>query len=105
VAVDRVIVNAVVPPPFPPGAPDLDARLARLPDLPGLPPAAVMAGCAAQVRERAELNRQYTEEVGRDTGLPTTSLPFLVEGIRGQDDLRRLALPLIAEPDPGVEAA
>jgi anion-transporting ArsA/GET3 family ATPase len=105
VAVDRVIVNAVVPPPFPPGAPDLDARLARLPDLPGLPPAAVMAGCAAQVRERAELNRQYTEEVGRDTGLPTTSLPFLVEGIRGQEDLRRLALALTAEPDPEVEAA
>lgn len=96
VAVDRVVVNAVVPSPFPPGAPDLDARLARLPALPGLPPPSVMSACAAQVRARSELNRQYTEEVARDTGLPAVTLPFLSDGIAGVEDLKQLAGPLLA---------
>jgi anion-transporting ArsA/GET3 family ATPase len=105
VAVDRVVVNAVVPPPFPAGAPDLDARLARLPALRGLPDPQVMSSCAAQVRERSELNQQYTQEVARDTELPTVELPFLTEGIQGADDLRRLATPLLGDQGPGLEAA
>jgi anion-transporting ArsA/GET3 family ATPase len=105
VAVDRVVVNAVVPPPFPAGAPDLDARLARLPALRGLPDPQVMASCAAQVRERSELNRQYAQEVARDTELPAVELPFLTEGIQGVDDLRRLAASLLEHQDPGLEAA
>ena len=104
VEVDRVVVNAIVPPPFPDGAPDLDDRLARLPALRGLPDPQVMSRCAAQVRERSELNRQYAQEVARDTGLPTTPLPFLTDGIRGVDDLRRLAASLLGDQDPGLEA-
>jgi anion-transporting ArsA/GET3 family ATPase len=105
VAVDRIVVNAVVPPPFPAGAPDLDTRLARLPALPGLPDPQVMASCAAQVRERSELNQHYAQEVARDTELPVALLPFLSEGIQGADDLRRLAASLVGDQGPGMAAA
>jgi anion-transporting ArsA/GET3 family ATPase len=105
VAVDRIVINAVVPPPFPPGVPDLDARLARLPAIQGLPDPQVMSSCAAQVRERAELNQQYAQEVARDTELPAVELPFLTDGIRGMDDLRRLAASLVGDESPGAEAA
>jgi anion-transporting ArsA/GET3 family ATPase len=105
VAVDRIVINAVVPPPFPPGVPDLDARLARLPAIQGLPDPQVMSSCAAQVRERAELNQQYAQEVARDTELPAVELPFLTDGIRGIDDLRRLAASLVGDESPGAEAA
>jgi anion-transporting ArsA/GET3 family ATPase len=101
VAVDRLVVNAVTPAPFPPGIPDLDARLARLPaDLvvPGAPAAGVLAACAAHLRGRHGLNRRWTEEIARATGLPTIVLPRLARGVRGPDDLERLAPLLLAEP-------
>jgi anion-transporting ArsA/GET3 family ATPase len=94
VAVDRVVVNAVVAPPFPPAVPDLDLRLRRLPDLPGLPASASLAACAAHLRQRAELNAEHVERVARSTGLPCVVLPFLAEGVRGAADLLRLAAPL-----------
>jgi anion-transporting ArsA/GET3 family ATPase len=99
VAVDRVVVNAVLEPPFPAAVPDLDARLARLrPDepLPHLPAPAALARCAAHLRMRFELNRQHLAEIGRATGLPTIALPYLTQGIRGPDDLARLADALLA---------
>ncbi|MEN8182943.1 MAG: ArsA-related P-loop ATPase [Myxococcota bacterium] len=103
VAVDRVVVNAVVAPPFPDGVPDLDERLGRIEPLPGLPSPSVMAKCAAQVRARSELNEQYVREVREATGLPTVSLPFLVEGVQGGAGLQRLAEPLLEAR--AVEAA
>lgn len=101
IAIDRVVVNAVVATPFPPGLEDLDERLARLPaeaPLAGLPPARVLAECSAHLRARFELNRQWLAEIGRMTGLPLLELPSLARGIRGPDDLATLAKSLLADP-------
>jgi anion-transporting ArsA/GET3 family ATPase len=108
VAVDRVVVNAVTPPPFPPDAPDLDERLARLPAdlaLPGAPPPGVLAACAAQLRARHELNRRWTVEIARTTALPVVVLPHRPQGVRGPADLEALAAPLLAPPDAEPEGA
>jgi anion-transporting ArsA/GET3 family ATPase len=98
VPVDRVIVNAVLDRPFPEGLDDLDERLARI-HLPagvrGLPSPAAIARCAAHVRSRYEMGRHYVGEIARWTGLPTVVLPHLAEGIRGPDDLERLAEPMV----------
>lgn len=103
VAVDRVVVNAVAPPPFPPDLPDLDQRLARLASelpegtcLPGLPRPATLAACARYLRERRELNEHHLDAIARATGLPVIPLPLLAEGVRTVDDLARLAQPLQA---------
>jgi hypothetical protein len=106
VAVDRVVVNAVLEQPFPAEVPDLDARLARLPAgtaPPSLPAPAVLARCAAHLRMRFELNRHHLVEIGRATGLPTVPLPYLPGGIRSPDELARLADALLAVP--AAEAA
>jgi anion-transporting ArsA/GET3 family ATPase len=103
VGVDRVIVNAVAPRPFPAGLDDLDERLARLPAdaaPSGLPPARILAACAAHLRSRFELNRQYVEEIGRRSALPVVTLPFLPSGIRGPAELSRLADDLLAADRP-----
>jgi anion-transporting ArsA/GET3 family ATPase len=106
VAVDRVVVNAVTPAPFPPDVPDLDERLARLPaqDLPGAPAPAVLAACAAHLRARHELNRRWTAEIARATGLPIVVLPRRPHGVRGPDDLEALAGALLAPPDGDAAA-
>lgn len=100
IGVDRVVVNALVDAPFPPGLDDLDQRLARLPadaSFPGLPTPSVMAACAAHLRARHELNARHCERLARATGLPIVPLPFLPSGVRGADDLERLA-PLVVAP-------
>jgi anion-transporting ArsA/GET3 family ATPase len=91
IPVDRVVVNAVLPDPFPPGVERLDERLARLDPIPGLPEPSVLATCAAHVKTRSDLNRRYVDEVSERIGLPTVVLPFLASGIRGPQDLLRLA--------------
>lgn len=101
VAVDRVVVNAMPDPPFPASVPDLDARLERLrlPDGPhGLPPAPVLAACAAHLRSRYELARRYRDAIGEWTGLPTVALPLLAEGVSGPAALRTLAAALLDAP-------
>lgn len=98
VAIDRVVVNAVHEPPYPPELADLDERLARLPGdaLPrGAPTPAVLAACGATLRARAELNRHYLEELARETGLPMRPLPYLRDGLRGRDDAARLGEALL----------
>jgi hypothetical protein len=52
---------------------------------------------------RFELNRHHLVEIGRATGLPTVPLPYLPGGIRGPDELARLADALLAVP--AAEAA
>jgi anion-transporting ArsA/GET3 family ATPase len=102
VSVDRVVVNAVTPAPFPPDVPDLDARLARLPAdlaIPGAPPPAALAACAAHLGARHALNRRWSEEIARTTGLPLVPLPRLARGVRGPADLEALAGPLLAPPE------
>jgi anion-transporting ArsA/GET3 family ATPase len=104
IAVDRVVVNAVAPEPFPPDLPDLDARLARLPSdlaLPGLPPAPALAACAAHLRERHALNQRHLAAIGEATGLPLVPLPLLAEGVRGPADLAALAEALLAVTPEG----
>ncbi len=106
VAVDRVVVNAVVGRPFPEGVDDLDRRLARLPALAeatGLPSPAVLAACAAHLRSRWELNREYVGKIADWTGLPVVCLPLLPRGVGGPADLEILAAALLgsgAEPRP-----
>ena len=103
VTVDRVVVNAITPEPFPPGIADLDERLARLssePALPGAPPTPVLAACAAHLRARSDLNRRWTAEIARSTGLPIVALPRLPRGVAGPDDVAALAEPLLAIPQP-----
>jgi len=101
IGVDRVVVNGIVDAPFPHGLDDLDERLARLPadvPLPGLPPPGVMAACAAHLRARHELNARHRDQLARETGLPIVPLPFLPSGVRGPEDLERLAPLLVAPP-------
>lgn len=101
VAVDRVVVNAVTPAPFPSDAADLDERLARLAadaTLPGAPPPRVLADCARHLRARHALNRRWAGEIARETGLPIVVLPRRPRGVRGRDDLEALAGALLAPP-------
>ena len=88
VALDRVIVNAVEPAPFPPELPDLDLRLAALAATPG-PKPAVWAACATHLAARFELNQHFLREIAAGTGLPAVPLPLLASGVRGPADLAR----------------
>jgi hypothetical protein len=101
VTVDRVVVNAVAPDPFPAAVPDLDARLARLPaalPLPGTPPPAVLAACAAHLRGRHLLNERWSKEIAETTRLPLVSLPRLRDGARGAVALAALGDALAVDP-------
>jgi anion-transporting ArsA/GET3 family ATPase len=95
VALDRVVVNAIQPAPFPPELPDLDRRLAALPATPG-PSPQMWAACAAHLASRHELNERFANEIGEETGLRTVKLPLLASGVRGPDDLAVLAESLLA---------
>ncbi|HKA16325.1 MAG TPA: ArsA-related P-loop ATPase [Myxococcota bacterium] len=104
VAIERVVVNAVHEPPYPDDLADLDQRLAALPAdaaLGGLPPPRVLSACGSAIRARAELNRHHARAIAQETGLPTVTLPYLRDGLRGPDDAAQLAAPLFA----GLEAA
>lgn len=103
IAVDRVVVNAVTPRPFPPGVDDLDARLAALPDdvdLAGLPPARELAACARYLDARFQLNRSYVDRIAASTGLPISPLPRLAQGVTNADDLDVLGERLLANEKP-----
>ena len=100
VALDRVVVNAVTPPPYPPGSEDLAARLARLPrdfEIPGAPPPSVLAACLEHLGARAALNGRWIRAIAESTGLPARVLPRLPLGVRGAADLERLAAPLLED--------
>ena len=101
ISIDRVIVNAVVGPPFPAAIPDLDEALARLDgdlELGALPPPRVLARCAHFLRSRHELNRLFKAEIQQTTGLPIVELPRLPEGIQGPDQISSLMSALLADP-------
>jgi hypothetical protein len=101
VAVDRVVINAIAPPPFPPGLEELDAMLAKLPPdrptLHALPPPASLSACATLLASRYRLNQGYVEQIGVETGLPIIPLPYLDGGLRGIADLRLLGAALTAD--------
>jgi anion-transporting ArsA/GET3 family ATPase len=101
VAIDRVVVNAVAAPPFPPGLPDLDRQLAALPaelELGALPRPRTLAACASFLRSRHELNRGYVREIGASTGLPIVELPFVAAGFGDVGALEALSEALLAPP-------
>jgi hypothetical protein len=107
IAVDRVVVNAVIEAPFPPDLEDLPDELARIPaDTPlgRLPAPAELAHCAAYLAARHELNQGYRRELGRTTGLPAITLPYLPRGIRGPADLQVLGGPLLEAPEAALWA-
>jgi hypothetical protein len=102
IAVDRVVVNAVLDPPFPEGLEDLDSLLARLPDdapVGDLATPRALAFCASYAGSRHRMNQRYVQEVGLATGLPIVSLPYLPAGIRAPTDLETLAAPLLSDPE------
>jgi anion-transporting ArsA/GET3 family ATPase len=90
VALDRVVVNAMQPAPFPPELADLDRRLASLAATPG-PPPATWAACAAHLASRHALNQHFRDEIDVHTGLPVCELPLLEGGVRGPAELAMLA--------------
>jgi anion-transporting ArsA/GET3 family ATPase len=98
VAIDRVIVNAVQPDPYPPQVPDLAERLERCGEIAGAPPPQLLAFCARHLRERHELNAEHVERIGRETGLPVVTLPLLAGGVRGPGELSELAARLALDP-------
>jgi anion-transporting ArsA/GET3 family ATPase len=101
IAVDRVIVNAVAPAPFPAGLERLDEALARLPEdakLGTLPPPSQLAACARTLRLRHELNAGFVSEIAETTRLPLVLLPHLHCGIEGPREIESLASDLVAEP-------
>ncbi len=101
ISIDRVIVNAVVGPPFPDAIRELDEALARLDgelELGALPPPRVLARCARYLRSRHELNRRFSDEIQHATGLPIVELPRFAEGIHGPEQIESLASALLAEP-------
>jgi anion-transporting ArsA/GET3 family ATPase len=101
IAVDRIVVNAVAPAPFPSGVPgDLDARLLRIGDdveIGAIPRPSVLAACAGYLRARHELNASYVEQIRRDCGEPLITLPYRAEGLTGATALADFAKPLIGD--------
>jgi anion-transporting ArsA/GET3 family ATPase len=101
VRVDRVVVNAVAPQPFPAEFGELDAALRALPAdarYGSLPPAGVLADCASFLRSRHALNQKYIGQVSELTDLPVVELPLLLEGVNRPEDLVLLADTLLKSP-------
>jgi anion-transporting ArsA/GET3 family ATPase len=99
IRVGRVVVNGVLPRPFPAGLDDLDQRLRRLPaDAPlgALPPPPILAACAAHLRARWELHEHWARALEESVGLPCLRLPYLAEGVEGPASLAVLGEALLA---------
>lgn len=99
VAVDRVVINAMAPAPFPEGLERLDRALADL-DCEDLPAKrmAPLVQCSAYLRARFELNQGFAREIEKHTALPSVRLPLVTEGFEDPDRLASLGAPLIAAP-------
>lgn len=104
IAVDRVVVNAVMAPPFPDAPDGLDESLARLdPRLrfDSIPSPETLAACARYLLARHRLHLHYAAEIERTTGLPIMSLPHLAQGVGGPAELEQLSRVLL---DGGASA-
>ena len=96
--VDRVVINAMQPTPFPPELSDLPQWLQAIPADPragSLPDAGTLATCCAHLAARHALNVRYAETLEADTNLPGVRLPYLPEGPRGSTALSLLARDLL----------
>ena len=102
IAVDRIVVNAVEPPPLPESLCDLPEALEALgragrPATEHVRPQ-TLAACIRNRTSRRALHEHYIGELASSTGLPLVILPYRRGGIRGPDDLRALTGPLLGEP-------
>ncbi len=119
---DRVVVNRVLPCPFPPdlprnsdGSDNFESRLETLPrntELGCLPSPQVLATCSARQRARFELNDHYVRELANRVDLPLVRIGEVPGGIERRSDLLLLAEQLFSEPtaharnsDPQDEAS
>lgn len=101
IGLERVVVNAVHAPPYPPAFEGLETTLAALPgdrDFGNLPSPGWLAECGALLRDRASLNARYVAEIADETELPITELPYLPNGLRGPADLDTLSEALLGAP-------
>lgn len=102
IAVDRVIVNALQPTPFPEGLGDLDQRLAALPPhtmFGALGPAAVLAECAAHLASRHAIHMHHLDWIETQTKLPSVKLPYVADGFGEPAQLDPLAAAITREPE------
>ncbi len=108
VPLDRIVVNRVVPEPFPADLGDLEARLEALPPetpLGSLPKPEVLAHCCASLRARYELNHHYVNELAKATEFPLVALHDVPGGIEAPRDLLRFGRELLRKPEaPGHDA-
>lgn len=115
IAVDRIVVNAVEPRPFPDDLAGLPSALAALAsreaatgsagaadEAPGV---ATLARCVAHRSARRSHNERQIEMLGELAGLPVVVLPYLRDAVRGPADLALLAPALLAAPIAASEAA
>jgi len=103
IAVDRIVVNALAPPPFPAGLEALDQQLRLLPPdahFGTLPSLGTLAHCAGFLRARHELNQGYVSLLEELTGLPLVPLPYLTDGVEGPEALGVLAKALLGFGEP-----
>jgi anion-transporting ArsA/GET3 family ATPase len=101
IALDRVVVNRVIPEPYPAELGDLVARLEGLPaetPLGSLPGPRVLAQCCASRRARFELNDHYVRELAKRVGLPLLKLSDIPGGIQSPHDLLNLGRDLLRKP-------
>lgn len=100
IAIDRVVVNAVMKAPFPHAPPHLDESLQRLGSLQcgALAGPQTLAACARYLLSRHRLHSHYVEEIGRITGLPCPTLPYLPGGVSGPAELETISEALLSSP-------
>jgi anion-transporting ArsA/GET3 family ATPase len=102
ITVDRIVVNAVAPAPYPEELGDVPARLAALSGDLGfevLPPPVEMAACTRHLMDRHRLNAHYVSEIAERAALPLVCLPLLPCGPGDPDGLDTLAEALLGEPE------
>lgn len=106
--VDRVVVNAVSAAPDVSDPVALRAALAAIDETLAfrvLPRPSALAHAAGHLTARHALNLRYLGEIEARTGLPSSRLPLIARGIDGPEALRRLAGPLLDDPQRSNRAS
>ena len=108
IAVDRIIVNAIEPPPLPDALRDLpsaiEAQTGYAPGPGASPSAATLAVCIRHRMARRALHERHLTMLGELTDLPLCPLPYLPSGVAGPRDLEALAPHVLAPPITADEA-
>ena len=102
IPVDRIVVNAVAPAPYPVELDDLPERLEAVADaldFERLPPARQMAACARHLMARHRLNARYVDEIAERAALGIVCLPLLPCSPAEPGALSSLADALLQAPE------